>query len=113
MDDYRNVCYLIHFDEPLNHSQHYIGFALDLRSRLAKHRRGEGAAILAECNRRGIGYRVVRVWAAGQDRRFSEKQLKALGARYLCPVCIQRDLHMSKDELLSRLQPDALVSTPR
>lgn len=85
MADYRNVCYLIHFDEPFGPSQHYIGYALNLRERMAKHRRGEGANLLAELNRAGIGYRVVRVWAA--RGRETEKQLKGLGSRYLCPVC--------------------------
>ncbi len=85
MDSYENVCYLIHFDRPYGPSQHYIGFAKHLPERMAKHRQGEGANILKELNKAGIGYKVVRVWKA--RGRETEKQLKGLGSAYLCPVC--------------------------
>ncbi len=110
VEDYQNVCYLIHFDEPLGPNGHYIGFAKYLPDRMAKHRRGEGAAILAECNRRGIGYRVVRVWKA--RGRETEKQLKGLGSRYLCPVCGTHH-PLSPKYLGETLVSAALVSTPR
>lgn len=85
VDGYRNVCYLIHFDEPVGNARHYIGFAADLSERIAKHRAGRGAKLTARANALGVGWRVVRVWRAA-DRQ-AEKYLKSLGASDLCPHC--------------------------
>lgn len=87
MDDYRNVCYLIHFDEPLNAAgmRHYVGFAPVLSDRIAKHRASKGAAATARANALGIGWRVVRVWRDAD--RDAEKALKKLGGVNLCPHC--------------------------
>jgi predicted GIY-YIG superfamily endonuclease len=85
--DYENVCYLIHFDEPVGRSkaQHYLGFATDLRRRIAQHRAGKGSAITARANALGIGWRVVRVWRdADLD---AEQALKAMLPKNLCPYC--------------------------
>lgn len=87
MDDYLNVCYLIHFDEPVgkSHAQHYLGFAKDLRKRIEQHRTDRGAALIRSANARGIGWRVVRVWRnADAD---AEIALKKMIPKNLCPHC--------------------------
>ncbi len=87
VDSYRDVCYLIHFDEPFNGggNQHYIGFAPSLPERIAKHRASKGSAVTARANQMGISWRVVRVWSDADSQ--SEKMLKKLGGVNLCPVC--------------------------
>lgn len=101
--------YLIHFDQPYKHAQHYIGFAEhDLLARLDEHaktlwerwsepqddgqghmrsgqKHGNGALLLGVLNSLGIGFRVVRTWSG--DRNF-ERQLKNMkhSSRF-CPVC--------------------------
>lgn len=90
MDDYQNVCYLIHFDEPVGGSkaQHYLGYASDLRRRIAQHRTNKGSAITARANKLGISWRVVRVWRdADLD---AEQALKAMLPKNLCPYCNKR-----------------------
>ena len=87
MDDYLNVCYLIHFDKPVNAAgvQHYLGFAKSLPERIAKHRTNKGAALTARANKLGIGWRVVRVWRnADAD---AEVALKSMVPKNLCPHC--------------------------
>jgi predicted GIY-YIG superfamily endonuclease len=87
VDDYQNVCYLIHFDEPVgkSHAQHYLGFAKDLRKRIEQHRTDRGAALIRSANARGIGWRVVRVWRnADAD---AEIALKKMIPKNLCPHC--------------------------
>ena len=88
MDDgYTNVCYLIHFDVPVGKSkaQHYLGFATDLRRRIAQHRASKGSAITARANKLGISWHVVRVWRdADLD---AEQALKAMLPKNLCPYC--------------------------
>lgn len=89
VDNYQNVCYLIHFDEPVNATgvQHYIGFASDLKRRISQHRLGKGARLTSKANALGIGWRVVRVWQAKEPYWESEKYLKSLGGSNLCPHC--------------------------
>ena len=58
------TAYLLHFDRALGNShnprgmarqQHYIGWADDVDARLADHRAGRGARLLAACVHEGIG----------------------------------------------------------
>jgi predicted GIY-YIG superfamily endonuclease len=85
------TCYLVHLDQPLGsahplgRAQHYLGTTGDLDQRLATHREGRGAKILAAANERGIPYDVVRTWEGGRD---VERQLKNHhNAPRLCPRC--------------------------
>ena len=80
------MVYLIHFDRPLHHAKHYLGYCADgtLEVRLIRHRAGRGARLLAVLRELNIGWRVVRVFEG--DRRF-ERRLKKGGSCRLCPVC--------------------------
>lgn len=84
------MVYLIHFDTPLAHARHYVGYCEDgrLEQRLEEHRRGEGANILRVCNERGISYDVVRTWE-GADRARERKIKNTNHVPYYCPVCRQ------------------------
>ena len=84
--------YLIHLARPLGNpanayaqARHYCGWTYDVEARLALHRAGQGARLLAAAVARGIAFDVVRVWPAPLG---FEKQVKACksGPR-LCPVC--------------------------
>ena len=86
------VVYLIHFDQkignpasPRGQAGHYLGTTIDLDRRLAQHRDGAGARMLAAANRLGIGYDVVRTWPGGRD---VERRLKRQrNAPRMCPTC--------------------------
>jgi len=87
------VTYLIHLDQrmgsdhPRGGCQHYLGQTVDLDRRLATHREGRGARLLAAANERGIGYTVVRTWPGGRE---TERRLKAQrNAPRMCPRCHQ------------------------
>lgn len=79
------VVYLIHFERNFSHARHYLGSTDDLGRRLAQHRRGDGAKLMAAINRAGIDFKVARIWRGG---RTLERQLKKRhsGVR-LCPIC--------------------------
>ncbi|HEV7431574.1 MAG TPA: hypothetical protein VGN77_00925 [Steroidobacteraceae bacterium] len=83
------MVYLIHFDRPLHHARHYLGYCADgtLEVRLIRHRAGRGARLLAVLRELGIGWRVVRVFEG--DRHF-ERRLKNHHSCRLCPVCTIR-----------------------
>lgn len=77
--------YLLHFDRPLAHARHYIGWTEDLERRLRKHERGGGAAIVTAALEEGIGI-VLAATFTGTKR--DEGKLKDRGgARRICPVC--------------------------
>ncbi len=83
------MIYLIHFDRPLHHARHYLGYCADgtLEVRLIRHRAGRGARLLAVLRELNIGWRVVRVFEG--DRKF-ERRLKGGSRVRLCPVCRAR-----------------------
>ncbi len=77
--------YLIHAERRLHHAQHYLGSTNDLQARIAQHRAGTGAKLLAAFNQAGIAWSVVRLWPGGYAQ---EKALKRRNnGRDLCPVC--------------------------
>jgi hypothetical protein len=85
--------YLLHFDRPYgppgapvgSTASHYIGWAADLEARLAEHRTGHGARLLAVVHTAGIGWALARTWPGGRAR---ERQIKRQGgASRCCPMC--------------------------
>jgi hypothetical protein len=85
------VVYLVHLDRrlgtdhPKGGAGHYLGTTVDLDRRLAQHRDGTGARILAAAVQRGIGFELVRTWPGGRD---VERRLKSHhNAPRLCPRC--------------------------
>lgn len=78
--------YLIHFNRPLGHAQHYLGWAVDHEARIQAHAKGKGARLMAAVVRAGISYQVAKLWH-GVDRHF-ERRLKNRGShRRICPIC--------------------------
>ena len=77
--------YLLHFDKPYVHAGHYTGWTTNLTQRLADHRAGRGARLLAVITSAGIGWRLARTWPG---TRAMERALKRQGgASRRCPVC--------------------------
>lgn len=82
------VVYLIHFDRPFGHAQHYIGLASDFEKRMERHKQGRGSNLIRVIQNAGIGWHVVRIWEAGVNAPAVEKELKAYhNSRHLCPEC--------------------------
>ena len=78
--------YLLHFDRPLKHAQHYLGWAKDHMDRVNTHMGGRGAKIVAAAVAAGIQAELVRTWP-NRDRGFERKLKNRKNARGLCPVC--------------------------
>lgn len=89
--------YLVCFEQqigtsnPKGSASHYLGWATDVEARMAEHRAGRGARILAACVARGIGFEVVRSWA-GVDRSFARRLKRQHNAWRHCPRCGPRAL---------------------
>ena len=83
--------YLLHFDRPYRHARHYCGWTSDLAGRLAEHRSGHGARLMAVINQAGIGFSLARTWAG---TRLRERQIKCQGGlSRCCPDCGARPRH--------------------
>lgn len=78
--------YLLHFDQPLAHARHYIGYADDVDRRVEEHRSGRGARLTTVIREAGIGFVLARVWKQG-DRTFERLLKRRKNAPRLCPVC--------------------------
>jgi predicted GIY-YIG superfamily endonuclease len=79
--------YLIHFDKPLHHARHYVGFSEDLPGRIHKHRMGQGAAFMRAIAKKQISWHVSRIWDG--DRAFERMLKDQHNASHLCQTCIQ------------------------
>lgn len=81
------MVYLIHFDSPLAHANHYIGFTtMKLSDRLDRHRRGAGARLLRALKEVGIGWKVARKWNDG-NQEFERLLKNRKHSDRICPVC--------------------------
>lgn len=89
-DSLIGTIYLLHFDRPYKHAKHYIGWTRDLESRLADHRAGSGARLLAVIKAEDIGWTLARTWTGDRNR---ERAIKRQGgASRCCPTCGVRPL---------------------
>ncbi len=83
------MVYLIHFEKKYQHAQHYIGWVMNktfFGRRIAYHRSGSGAHLMAAVSQAGIEWKVVRTWKDGthdfERRLHSDKK-----SSRLCPIC--------------------------
>lgn len=85
------MIYLVHFEKPLKHAKHYIGFTDGtLRARFARHRSlarvRRGSALMRAVMEAGIAFKVVRTWPGDRDK---ERRIKVNGhSSKRCPVCL-------------------------
>ena len=94
--------YLLHFDRPYKHARHYVGWARNVKRRLAEHEAGQGARLLAVVRAAGIGWQLARMWPGGRAR---ERQIKRQGGHARkCPLCgvKPRSLPRNADGSVSR-----------
>lgn len=78
--------YLIHFDQPISHAQHYMGWSSKPMDRVNEHFAGNGAKITKAFASAGIGGELVRTWPG--NRAFERTLKDRKNARGLCPKCI-------------------------
>jgi predicted GIY-YIG superfamily endonuclease len=79
--------YLLHFDEPLAHAKHYMGWTqADPPRRLASHESGGGSRLMSAVMGVGGGFELVRVWAG--DRHLERRLKNRKEGPRLCPLCV-------------------------
>jgi hypothetical protein len=86
--DRRRVVYLLHFERPYAHAQHYLGTTTRrLGVRLVEHigGRANGSKLVAAVVAAGIPIRVARLWPGGDGLESRLKRRKK--GPSLCPIC--------------------------
>lgn len=81
------MIYLLHYDRPLHHAQHYLGFTDDLDARTARHLNGFGGWLPAVFSELGISFTIARTWDG--DRNLERKLKRRKNGRKLCPICLK------------------------
>ncbi len=104
--------YLLHFQRPFGHAEHYLGWADRdrLQFRLGHHGGSEGANLLRHVAGAGIGWDLTRIWPDGDRTR--ERRIKNNGTNAkVCPVCNRGHRFVWPDG--AWLQPAPTVGRPR
>jgi hypothetical protein len=106
-------CYLLHFDSKVHGAQHYLGWSVHIARRLRQHLKGDGARLVRQALRAGVGVELVRVWTTA-DRKL-ERVLKVRTPKSYCPKCRTRPEPVSDEVLvlLSGGRPPGLRSVGR
>ena len=81
--------YLLHFDQKIGRSQHYLGWTRNLDQRLEDHRAGRGGKTTARFRAAGIGFKLAAQWSGSPD---DEKRLKNKSLRSLFSICKERTM---------------------
>ncbi len=63
------MVYLLHYDPPLHHAQHYLAFTDDLDARTARHLTGFGGRLPAVFSELGISFTIARTWEGDPEAR--------------------------------------------
>ena len=81
--------YLLHFHRPHHHAQHYVGETSGecIKERIARHRAGNGAKIVARFSQLGIGFDVARIWPDGDFKMERSIKHRHGSIRQYCPIC--------------------------
>lgn len=89
--------YLLHFEEPLAHARHYVGWASNLPERMDRHFSGHGSRLVRAVLEEGISITVARVWW-NRDRHFERKLHRMKNSPKLCPLCSQKTVGSSNPD---------------
>lgn len=83
------MIYILHFNTPLHHARHYVGYTREglLEERLKRHRSGRGSRLMYAIELAGIDYQVVLTHPGG--RNFERRIKRAKNTPRLCPLCRQ------------------------
>jgi predicted GIY-YIG superfamily endonuclease len=80
---------LLHFDAPLEHTQHYTGSCEDLARRLDQHASGHAAQLTRRFAAAGIAFAVGAIceYSTRLEARRGEIRLKRAGSARRCSIC--------------------------
>lgn len=86
------MLYLLHFDTPHHHAEHYLGSTNNLRRRLTQHATGRGAKLTAALHNQNEHWKLAALYIPKSHETRSRKQLERRAkrrhnSRAYCPIC--------------------------
>ena len=82
--------YLLHFDKPISHARHYMGYSDEdperVDGRIDAHRAGKGANLTKVFKENNIDFVLDRVWI-DVDRNFERRKKNSGGGARYCTIC--------------------------
>lgn len=81
----QGTIYLLHFERPYRHARHYLGWTLDLDTRVREHANGRGARLMEVLREQGISFTIARTWTG--DRHYERTLKNRKCAPRMCPLC--------------------------
>ena len=89
--------YLLHFDRPLSHAQHYCGYTPNgVEQRLQTHLAGNGAKLVKAVVEAGRKVEVARVWEEDDWKAARARERRMKNTHHLpryCPICRKNGRH--------------------
>ncbi len=82
----KGYVYLLHFEEPYYHAQHYLGWSMSPFERFQRHIIRCEQPLIRAVITAGISIEIVRIWD-DVDRHFERRLKKRRNHPRLCPVC--------------------------
>lgn len=81
--------YLLHFNQPLKHAKHYLGYSENNpEERIELHRQGKSKVRIMEVLfKANISFSVVSIWT--DKSRTDERKMKGRGKSSICETCIK------------------------
>lgn len=81
--------YILHFDEPLSHAQHYVGMTGNLKQRLEAHAAGNGARLTEVLNDEQRGWILAGLFqtTAANARRVEKNLKESKNLQRYCDIC--------------------------
>lgn len=70
----QGTIYLVHFDRPLHHARHYLGWSENVDSRIVRHEAGRGSRIMRAVVQAGIDFRVCILVSRNARRRAEDEE---------------------------------------
>lgn len=83
-----SAVYVLHFDPPLQHARHYVGWTDhdDVATRLGEHLSGRGSRLVRAAVAAGVKVEIAHVFI-GADRHFERKIKKSTDVCRWCRLC--------------------------
>lgn len=87
-----SAVYVLHFDPPLQHARHYVGWTdhEDVASRLEEHLKGRGSRLVRAAVAAGTAVQLAHVFV-GADRHFERRIKKNKDVCRWCRICARNE----------------------
>lgn len=92
MKDVLGTVYVIHFEHPLHHARHYVGWTDSFDRRMKDHRSGRGSSLMAAVSKI-MDWQVVLTFPGTRNDERAFKNRK--NTPEMCPICAREHVYQA------------------